>query len=120
MNIRLGGGGIRYGTKLSEETRKKMSKPRTEEHRRNMSQPRTEEHKLHISESCKGKKKPPRTQSHASKLAAANTGKKQSEETKLKRALSLLEYNKNKSAEQILKKSESLKRNWILRKQRIK
>lgn len=78
MNIRLGGGGIQKGTRLSEETRLKMSKPRSEEHRK------------HISDACKGKAgKYKKTDEHRKKIAESLRGTVQSEETKQKRADSL-------------------------------
>lgn len=81
MNIRLGGGGIQKGSKLSEETKLKISR-NSGSHR--------QEVRDKISNSCKGKAgKYVKSEEHKRKLADANTGKVQNEDTKLKRAESL-------------------------------
>ena len=76
MNLRTGGSGyigMPLGSKLSEETRRKMSQPRTEEHRRN------------ISKGVKGKILGiPKSKEHIEKMRLASTGKIMSEEAKKK------------------------------------
>ena len=113
----FGGGGIQRGTKLSEETRKKMSKPRTEEHRR------------HISEGCIGRAgKYEKTEEHRIKLSKFFKGKTTEEilgeegarTCKEKKSKSLKNFWKeNPNSENIRKlKSEALKEAWIERRKK--
>lgn len=83
------------GTKMSEETKKKISEtlkgkkkaPFSEEHKKNISEAKkgfkhTQETKDRISRLNKGKKKPPRTEEHKRKLGEAHKGKVHTEEWK--------------------------------------
>lgn len=76
------------GVPKSEETKRKMRKPKTEEHKRNISKAqkglnKSEEHKRKLSEANKGKKCSDETKR---KISESKKGKPQSDEHKLKRA----------------------------------
>jgi len=73
-------GGHQQGGKLSEETKRKMSKKKIGKKRK----PFSEEHKKRISESNKGKKFIPFSKESIEKMSKSHKGKKHSEETKKK------------------------------------
>ena len=106
MNVRLGGEKGNFGTSMPNRK----------------SSPLSESHKANISKSCEGKAgKYEKTEEHRQKLANANLGKRQDDETIEKRANSIRNFWKDNPNAEVakLKKSESLKEAWKLRKQKL-
>ena len=93
------------GRVVTEETRKKISE--------SVKKSYTDEHKKKTSAAHKGKIV---SDTQKEKLREANLGKKHSEETKKK--LSKITKQKAKDPEYIRKISESVRRSWIIRKQK--
>ena len=89
MNLRLGGGGMQSGSSVSDETRKKISIN---------SKSGTEEVRKKISIGNLGKAKPCSEESRK-KMSETRTGKSQSEE-------------------QVSKRIDSIKKTWIIRKEK--
>ena len=93
------------GFKHTDETRKKMSKPRSAETKKKMSKPKSDEHKKKMSESMKGNQNflgHKHTAESKKKMSEAAKGKPKSDETKKK-------MSKPKSDEHKKKMSESMK-----------